>query len=115
MAKDAKWYAGWVRLANAQSAEEKLTNLETADFIENLAAELEREKDHSKHGYDSAALIANEYKKLEAELEEVKQDRDAAMNDIAHICHTCNKKRCIGCKQCSNWVWRGLCTENERK
>lgn len=48
MAKDAKFYASWVRFASARSEGEKLTNLATAEFIENLAAELEtvkRERD----------------------------------------------------------------------
>ena len=88
MAKDAKWYAGWVRLANAQSAEEKLTNLETADFIENLAAELEA----------------------------VKRERDAAVHDLSKArdcCHFCKHDAvytsvCDECNAGSNFVWRGV-------
>lgn len=64
MAKDAKWYAGWLRMATTPTVEEKLTVIETADFIENLAAELEavkRERDaaclknrsiETRHMYD---------------------------------------------------------------
>lgn len=58
MAKDAKWYAGLVRNAYAQTTEEKLINLETAEFIEHLAAELEavkRERDALKHDFLSLA------------------------------------------------------------
>ena len=104
MAKDAKWYAGWVRLANAQSADEKLTNLETADFIESLAAELEK----------------------------VKRERDAAVRDIRHDCDTCKHKEaclsndfceecghaesdntpCCSCHNLCNWEWRGPWAEN---
>lgn len=98
MAKDAKWYACWVRLANAKSAEEKLTNLETAEFIENLAAELEA----------------------------VKRERDAAVRDMTYAtkCESCKHYYVdiggIPCNMCAvvhkgagiMWEWRGLCSEN---
>lgn len=69
-------------------------------------------KTHDPNAHIVELEVMTEVERLQAELEKVKRDRDAAMNDIAHICHTCNKKRCIGCKQCSNWVWRGPCAEN---
>lgn len=98
MAKDAKWYASWVRSAYAQTAEEKLTNLEAADCIEALAAELEA----------------------------VKRERGAAIMDLenASRCESC--KYCLvsvreePCCDCGciidglreKWEWRGLCVEN---
>ena len=93
MAKDAKWYAGWVRLANAQSADEKLTNLETAEFIENLAAELET----------------------------VKRERDALITAIPHYCDNCkhvdnaygeppcpSREEYEFGDECTGWEWLGL-------
>lgn len=86
MAKDAKWYASWVRLANAQSAEEKLTNLETAEFIENLAAELEA----------------------------VKRERDAAVEMLRtspHCCESCKHKPGYGYSCTSVAKMDGSCYE----
>lgn len=90
MAKDAKWYAGWVRNAYAQTAEEKLINLETADFIEALAAELEA----------------------------VKRERDAAVEMLrsnTHCCESCKHMPGYGYSCTSNpkadgscWEWRGV-------
>ena len=36
MSRDAKWYADWVRLLPASSADEKMRNLEAADMLEDL-------------------------------------------------------------------------------
>lgn len=36
---DAKWYANWIRLLPASTAEEKIRNLEAADMLEKLEAE----------------------------------------------------------------------------
>lgn len=87
MAKDAKWYAGWVRNAYAQMAEEKQTNLEAAEFIEYIAAELEA----------------------------VRRERDAAVHDLSKArdcCHFCKHDAvytsvCDECKDGSNFEWRG--------
>ena len=96
---DAKWYANWVRMLPAESAPEKMRNLEAADLIESLVAELEQ----------------------------VKRERDAAVEDLRGACAFCAHVReclvtgCTGdmgeaCKQCpcetcfhdSNWQWRGV-------
>ena len=44
MNNDAKWYSEWVRLLPATTADEKMRNLEAADLILNMAAELEQVK-----------------------------------------------------------------------
>ena len=36
MSMDAKWYAEWVRLLPASTADEKMRNLEAADMLEEL-------------------------------------------------------------------------------
>lgn len=91
---DAKWYANWVRMLPAESAPEKMRNLEAADLIESLAAELEQ----------------------------VKRERDAAVEDIKiaaiHLCDTCKHRmpdeRCrrFGGREsdaivCGMYEWRG--------
>lgn len=40
---DAKWYANWIRLRPASTAEEKMRNLEAADMLEKLEAKLARQ------------------------------------------------------------------------
>lgn len=92
MAKDAKWYAGWLRMASTPTVEEKLTVIETAEFIENLAAELEA----------------------------VKRERDAAIKDIPRACgyckhfvpktYNCKSKKPCACISGVNteWEWRGV-------
>lgn len=99
---DAKWYASWVRMIPAESAAEKERNLEAADLIESLAAELER----------------------------VKRERNAAIQDFElvsiSLCRTCKNYRkptakwrkgscvelpdasvtCVG--SCSWFEWRGV-------
>lgn len=40
---DAKWYANWIRLLPASTAEEKMRNLEAADMLEKLEAKLARQ------------------------------------------------------------------------
>lgn len=99
MAKDAKWYAEWLRLATAPTEDEIRLINETADFIENLAAELEK----------------------------VKRERDAAVRDILHGCDACKHKGaclsddfceecehagsdntpCCSCQNLCNWEWCG--------
>ncbi len=39
---NAKWYADWIRLLPASTAEEKMRNLEAADMLEELEAKLVR-------------------------------------------------------------------------
>lgn len=91
---DAKWYANWVRMLPAESAPEKMRNLEAADLIESLAAELER----------------------------VKRERGAAVKDVEELCknphsacHYCNSHSekyvsndCMDCVNACNWQWRGV-------
>lgn len=94
MAKNAKWYAGWVRNAYAQTAEEKQTNLEAADFIEYLAAELEAVK---------------------RERDALKRDLYMRVNGEVTTCYICkfleeNCDREVEMDEC--FVWRGLCKEN---
>lgn len=88
MAKDAKWYAGWLRTASTPTAEEKLTVIETAEFIENLASELEavkRERDYYRNGL-----------KLELGCNACRYDEDSP---------ECFNNTCMTCE---NWEWRGV-------
>lgn len=40
---DAKWYANWIRLLPASTADEKMRNLEAADMMEKLEAKIARQ------------------------------------------------------------------------
>ena len=42
MSMDAKWYANWVRLLPASTADEKMRNLEAADMLEDLEQRVPR-------------------------------------------------------------------------
>ena len=42
MARDAKWYASWIRLLPASSADEKMINLAAADLMEELDKQVSR-------------------------------------------------------------------------
>lgn len=90
---DAKWYANWVRMIPAETAPEKMRNLEAADLIESLAAELEQ----------------------------VKRERDAAVEELDHFCDNCKyvdnaygEEPCPSrteydhCDRCPGWQWRGV-------
>ena len=73
--------------------------------------------------FDEAATALSaqqdENEKLRAELEQVKRERKAAMNDIPQNCHTCayrSEPECAGNKHyrdfgfrenCEYWQWRG--------
>lgn len=78
--------------------------------------------------------LAKGYEQLKAELEAVKQERDAAVADLRSKrgCETCHNKEakkacpiedwfcheclsdcpCVDCLQFSLWQWRGVCPEN---
>lgn len=44
MANDAKWYAGYLRIAYAESASVKMVFLEAADLIEDFSKDIEQVK-----------------------------------------------------------------------
>lgn len=68
---------------------------------------------------DAADLI----ERLSEELDQVKRERDAAINDMRKyygLCSTCKHKDGVkcklyeeGCKPCK-WQWRGVCAENSK-
>lgn len=95
--RDAKFLAGYLRSAYAESAPAKMRFLEAADLIESLSAELEQ----------------------------TKRERDAAVMDLktlVHSCSACNicahyafdeedeSRTCADCdvETCSNWQWCGV-------
>ena len=110
---DAKWYANWVRMLPAESAPEKMRNLEAADLIETLAAELEQvkqERDGLSIKLTSATSAAETYKR----------ERDAAVRELKNKfgCTMCThqapkgfddyiKNDCMDCINFCNWQWRG--------
>lgn len=66
--------------------------------------------------------IADIIEQLSSELEQVKRERDAAINelkDAVEACEYCKKfaKRSFcseleNCDECCGWEWRGPCAEN---
>ena len=107
MAKDAKWYAGWVRNAYAQTAEEKQTNLEAAEFIEHLAVELENQEIKRDAMFEKAEQLECERDFLLGYLENTHmapcdickhEPETHDINDCAHI-----RKVGFPC-----FEWRGL-------
>lgn len=115
---DAKWYASWVRMIPAQTAPEKMRNLEAADLIESLAAELEqvkRERDAAVEDLRDADRI---------DCEHCASYDDAATEERCggadYLCDKCTRTDCPcrTCRDCSNWTWRGVredAAETERK
>lgn len=72
-------------------------------------------EDNTEH--EAADMI----EQLTAELEQVKRERDAAVNDIPKDCGNCRKnfsnrthQQCEKwpCGKCCGWQWRGPCAEN---
>lgn len=113
--KDAKWYASWIGLANAQSAEEKLTNLEAAEFIVNLAAELEIAKTQNQYISEVADAYEKDIEKLERErdflLKYLTDSHWAACDICKHEpeegdIHSCKRIREVKGAPC--FEWRGV-------
>lgn len=104
---DAKWYANWVRMLPAESAAEKARNLEAADLIESLAAELEQVKQER----DGLNILLGQAQSM---LETRTRERDTAIAIAAGTpsCETCAHYMpgyfCPGCRNKSNWQWRGV-------
>lgn len=68
---------------------------------------------------DIGTRLAGEILDLKAELEQVKAERDAAIDDITKCCLTC-RNNCFpsvgGCcieNNYYNWAWRGRSVEND--
>ena len=107
---DAKWYASWVRMIPAQTAPEKMRNLEAADLIESLSTKLEhvgRECDALLRDLrDADQCVCSHCKHfnhcLVEEAEDVYEDHD-------YVCSACHRDDCPckTCASCSNWEWRG--------
>ena len=59
MARDAKWYASWIRLLPASSTDEKMRNLEAADLMEELDKRVHRwiSVEERLPDYDSTVLM----------------------------------------------------------
>lgn len=75
---------------------------------------MQRRIDNLQKHIDYLYGVGSDYErqivKLKVELETVKRERDAALNDIDHYCRTCKDdgKGCICCR----WEWRGPCKGN---
>lgn len=115
MSEDAKWYAEWVRNAFAQTAEEKLTNLEAAEFIVNLATELEIAKTQNQYISEVASAYEKDIEKLERErdflLKYLTDSHWAACDICKHEpeegdINACERIREV--KGASCFEWRGL-------
>lgn len=98
---DAKWYASWVRMIPAESVPEKMRNLEAADLIESLAAELEQ--------------VKRERDAMFEQIESARSCRTCKHDDFCtgnvESCETCRKRKKCPCNpsqpEC-NWQWRGV-------
>lgn len=131
---NAKWYASWVRMLPAESAAEKMRNLETADLIESLAAERDAlaEKCRQLEARNDT-LIAKEvlFDEAVAAGAKMQRERDAAVKEIRDmgactpckhypngesceifflLCNECNNTNCIckGCVDGEMFEWRGV-------
>ena len=130
MMPDAKWYANWVRMIPAESAAEKMRNLEAADLIESLAAELEQVKQER----DGLNILLGQAQSM---LETRTRERNAAIRQLLEadknnpfacsyckhddvcdgrlaVCGDCGMDGCP-CNTCinhSNWQWRGIQKED---
>lgn len=96
---------------------------QAADTITQLRADLEYEREHADAYYEECGQWEAENEKLRAELEQVKAERDAAVESIPHECKTCvyhtvffngctPNHDCTnpdgGCSNnCDRWKWRG--------
>lgn len=96
---------------------------QAADTITQLRADLEYEREHADAYYEECGQWEAENEKLRDELEQVKAERDAAVESIPHECKTCVYHTVFfnGCTPdhdctnpdgcCSNnydrWKWRG--------
>lgn len=112
---DAKWYASWVRMIPAETAPEKTRNLEAADLIESLAAELEQVKQER----DGLSIMLGQAQSM---LETRTRERDAAVEDILKECHKCKHFKVMSngctpdydcdysdvCEDGNHWQWRGV-------
>ena len=106
---DAKWYANWVRMIPAESAAEKMRNLEAADLIESLAAELEQVK-RERNAAIRQLLEADKNNPFACSY--CKHD-DVCDGRLA-VCGDCGMDGCP-CNTCinhSNWQWRGIQKED---
>ena len=88
-----------------------------------LRADLEYEREHANAYYEECEQWEVENEKLRAELEQVKAERDAAVESIPHECKTCVYHTVFfngctpdhdctnpdgGCSNnCDRWKWRG--------
>lgn len=86
-----------------------------ADLIESLSAELEITEAVAAQ----ARGLECERDLLAAELEQVKRERDAAVETMAENprCETCKHYTpgyfCLGCKRGDKWQWRGVKEEKD--
>lgn len=93
--------------------------IEAADALSTLQAENEKLWTGLKSNVDLVFRQAKELdrrhlllQEQEAELEQVKRERDAAIRDLemVSVCDTCvheHAPSCPGCNDAENWEWRG--------
>jgi hypothetical protein len=93
--------------------------VKAADTIEHFAETAEKASIEAAL-YETALQVAIKYQR---ELEQVKRERDAAINELSYFrkCSNCRKHSseggdCYGNHACGNgnpdWEWRGVCAEN---
>lgn len=92
---------------------------EAATALSTLQAENEKLRTELKSNVDLVFRQAKELdrrhlllQEQEAELEQVKRERGAAIRDLemVAVCDTCvheHKPSCPGCNDAENWQWRG--------
>ncbi|ANU40241.1 hypothetical protein ADH75_12985 [Flavonifractor plautii] len=69
-------------------------------------------EERAKEAVELVRTLQAENEKLRADLEQVKQERDAAIRDLemVSVCDTCAHEHapsCLGCNDAENWEWRG--------
>lgn len=69
-------------------------------------------EERAKEAVELVRTLQAENKKLRADLEQVKRERDAAIRDLemVSVCDTCvheHAPSCPGCNDAENWEWRG--------
>lgn len=122
--KDPKWMRDKLR-ALAIEADEMLGSCDASDILDTLeearnamtegAEVIASLMDQLQYSKDGLAVLLDEARKREAELAQVKRERDAAVAYLEMLadCETCAHSDDDACEHCcdyiirGNWRWRG--------
>lgn len=95
-------------------------------YIQQLEADLQREKDQHQYTIDAANVMKDEALKFESRLAQAEREREAAVEDarLGTACDTCfyNENPSLlhkPCDYCAGgfpmWQWRGVWPENTKE